>query len=464
MDLSAKLQEDPVVAIRKKEEETRRQFLQNPVQLKKLQEALKAREEQMRAKKKKKKHSSKDLDRKIAEKLFLLKTGGLSPALLLKKEKERKRAEKEDALNTILMHKFNELKSKLTDEDLKDILSGKVSDSDDSSESSSEEEKKKVVKKKKREKKKKKHKKKKTVSVSSSSEEDSDNSEEVGCKSKRRSKEKKKKGKRIENDHKKSSKNDTKWNVKDHHSESRRSRSKSKDRSRRETDRERHSKKRHHSRSRSRSSEERNTNQRQRGKTEHRHDPKELSKYTEERTFKKTSKRKVKNKTESSDSGSDSSSEDNLRHSRKSSETSGDEKRKKKQSWGLVKADGSKIKLSERSRDERVIDKPKKAPDILTKEIEKRVKPQNLTEAEKELRRREMMENAVWRDRERETNVKRYRENDAKESKQEFDPDFVHKELMKSANTSTVESRIKANRNNIQRSRGDMNSHFSRRR
>lgn len=88
-----------------------------------------------------------------------------------------------------------------------------------------------------------------------------------------------------------------------------------------------------------------------------------------------------------------------------------------------------------------------------------------LTEEEKEKRRKEMMENAMWRDKERTNNVKRYREEDATESKiqRNYNPDFIHKELMKSANSGSVESRIKSNINSIQRSKSDMNMHFSKR-
>jgi hypothetical protein len=119
------LQEDPLVAIKKREEESRRQFLQNPVQLKKLQKALKAQEAKKKKmkKKKKSKHSddaSNELDMILSEKL------------LGKKNKKISREERD--LDTILIHKYEEFKDKLTEDDLQDILNGKVTDSDDSSE------------------------------------------------------------------------------------------------------------------------------------------------------------------------------------------------------------------------------------------------------------------------------------------------------------------------------------------
>jgi hypothetical protein len=74
------------------------------------------------------------------------------------------------------------------------------------------------------------------------------------------------------------------------------------------------------------------------------------------------------------------------------------------------------------------------------------------------------MRDAVLRDKERSYNVKKYREKEEQERKeQDFDPEFVHKQLLKSAHSSSVESRIKSNINKIQRSSGDMNRHFSRR-
>lgn len=51
----------------------------------------------------------------------------------------------------------------------------------------------------------------------------------------------------------------------------------------------------------------------------------------------------------------------------------------------------------------------------------------SLTEEEKERRRKEMMANAVWRDKEREKNVKVYREQEKKEEQTStsYDKDFI---------------------------------------
>lgn len=109
VDLSAKLQEDPLVTIKKREEESRRQFLQNPVQLKKLQKALKA-QEAIKKKKKNRKSKERDLDAKLKEKLLGIKS--------------KKVSKEEKSLDIILMHKYEALKHKLSDGDIRDILNG----------------------------------------------------------------------------------------------------------------------------------------------------------------------------------------------------------------------------------------------------------------------------------------------------------------------------------------------------
>ncbi|KAL9705688.1 hypothetical protein quinque_009206 [Culex quinquefasciatus] len=90
-----------------------------------------------------------------------------------------------------------------------------------------------------------------------------------------------------------------------------------------------------------------------------------------------------------------------------------------------------------------------------------------LTEEEMEAKRRAMMSNAEWRDRERQQNVKRYDDEDRKleerDGPKRYDKDFVMKQFKHAANNETVEKRIKSNRNNIQRSGGSMNDNFARR-
>jgi len=88
-----------------------------------------------------------------------------------------------------------------------------------------------------------------------------------------------------------------------------------------------------------------------------------------------------------------------------------------------------------------------------------------LTEEEKEQRRKEMMANAVWRDKEREKNVKIYREQHKKEEQNNtsFDRDFIRKQLIAVTEVDSVASRIKAKINNIQRSGRAMDTNFAKR-
>ncbi|XP_018399166.1 PREDICTED: pre-mRNA-splicing factor CWC25 homolog [Cyphomyrmex costatus] len=89
----------------------------------------------------------------------------------------------------------------------------------------------------------------------------------------------------------------------------------------------------------------------------------------------------------------------------------------------------------------------------------------SLTEEEKEQRRKEMMANAVWRDKEREKNVKMYREQEKKEEQNITlnNKDFIRKQLVVATEVGTVASRIKANINNIQRSGRAMDTNFAKR-
>lgn len=88
----------------------------------------------------------------------------------------------------------------------------------------------------------------------------------------------------------------------------------------------------------------------------------------------------------------------------------------------------------------------------------------SLTEEEKEQRRQEMMANAAWRDKEREKNVKMYREEEKKEMQNNsYNKDFIRKQLVVATEMGTVASRIKANINNIQRSGRAMDMNFAKR-
>ncbi|XP_055917280.1 pre-mRNA-splicing factor CWC25 homolog [Eupeodes corollae] len=88
-----------------------------------------------------------------------------------------------------------------------------------------------------------------------------------------------------------------------------------------------------------------------------------------------------------------------------------------------------------------------------------------LTEEEKEQRLKDMMDNAAWRDKERTKYVQNYREVYKKEEEQnkarDFDKEFINTQLRKAISTqNSVESRIKSNVNNIQRTSAAMNANF----
>ncbi|XP_054745248.1 pre-mRNA-splicing factor CWC25 homolog [Anastrepha obliqua] len=89
-----------------------------------------------------------------------------------------------------------------------------------------------------------------------------------------------------------------------------------------------------------------------------------------------------------------------------------------------------------------------------------------ISDAEKEARLREMMENASWREEDRVKSVQKHRESNAREEEkyksQEFDKEFINKEVKKAiAIQSSVGSRIRSNLNNIQRTSAAMNSNFT---
>lgn len=88
-----------------------------------------------------------------------------------------------------------------------------------------------------------------------------------------------------------------------------------------------------------------------------------------------------------------------------------------------------------------------------------------LSEEEKELRRQEMMQNAVWRDYQRKKNTQQYTEEEKQElhNSKSYDSNFIRKQLAATAETGTVASRIKSNINNIQRSDRLMDTNFARR-
>lgn len=90
-----------------------------------------------------------------------------------------------------------------------------------------------------------------------------------------------------------------------------------------------------------------------------------------------------------------------------------------------------------------------------------------LSQADREARLREMMDNATWREADRSQAVRKHREAYAREEAQhqerEFDREFINKEVKKAiANQNSIGDRIRANLNNIQRTASSMDTHFAR--
>ena len=73
------------------------------------------------------------------------------------------------------------------------------------------------------------------------------------------------------------------------------------------------------------------------------------------------------------------------------------------------------------------------------------------------------MENAKWREEQRANRVNAYRKAvEEEENLKDHDPEFLQRELRKAAANSSVESRIKSNKHNIQRGVTAMDSNFAR--
>lgn len=145
---------------------------------------------------------------------------------------------------------------------------------------------------------------------------------------------------------------------------------------------------------------------------------------------------------------------------------SDNERRPVKKNFGLVRADGKKIDLKNKDSVKIYSKEELKAAQSSQKSSSwKKPETKRLNSEEIERKRLEMMDNAAWREKDREKAVKKYREEDEKEKNlKEFDKEFVSRQL-KSAQSKTVsiESRIKSNLNNIQRSKQVMDSHFAKR-
>lgn len=491
VDLSAKLQEDPLVAIKKREEEVRRQFLQNPVQLRKLQEALHMKQME---KKSKKHHKESKQDKKFKQD-FINKFNPFEISTSAKQSKQDKKL----ALDTILMHKFNALKSKLTEEDLQEVLNGKPS-------SSSDEGKKKKLKQKK----------------SSRSEEDKELKSKANFSSDedKKKKRKTKKSSRSEGDKVLKGKSSFNSDVDKYQKRKPRKRSRSEEsNASSSSDEDKYKKRKPRKRTRSEegtassSSDEdkykkRKPQKRPRsGKDEDEPNEKKsnrsrdavYSKYRREskdRRSHRSPRRKpieeadaeldkkimaqlklLRNQTEAkpkamlpakppqlkSDSSSSSSDSSSSEDESSSDSDSSSEKARPK-TFGLVTSDGKKLAFKNKGQPTTTDKRPVKKITEAAKPERKGVK--KLSEKEKEKMRQEMMQNAKVRDKEREEHLRKYREISKREEEsvtKKYDAELIHTQLLKSAKHTSMEDRIKSKLNTIQRSSKHMEQNFSKR-
>lgn len=164
-----------------------------------------------------------------------------------------------------------------------------------------------------------------------------------------------------------------------------------------------------------------------------------------------------------------SSDEDNSpppQKKREFDDSDDERKHSKPKNYGLVTASGDKIAIESKekvkfySREEL---KPNREA-AKKQEVKKR---KTMTEEEMNAMRDEMVKNADWREKDREKTVKKHRESVEKEKanhEKDFDKDFLNRHLKKAQDqVGSVESRIKSNLNNIQRSGRTMDSNFAKR-
>ncbi|XP_053666385.1 pre-mRNA-splicing factor CWC25 homolog [Anopheles marshallii] len=420
VDLARKLMEDPLMMIKQKEMESRQKILQNPVKLKELHRLLKgdqslknSEEKKVKKKDKKAKKSKKSQKKKKKSKKHSDSSGSGSDSdgsadldKLLAEKYKKVAGEHQDgvSIDKLLSMKYAKLSQGL------DVMGSSGT-------------------------KKKKQRRGRSESSSSS---DANRRESRKRRSNNRSPERK-----I-------------YPTKDKHS--RRSRSVSA---------EKKSQKDIKRRSRSRST------------STHRKRPKDTKRRSRSRSPRRRSCTPVKQKPatksrrtpSASSSSSDSDATEQPTQSRPFTGDSDDERRIKKiRNFGLVTASGEKLDTSS-SRPEVRLYKREEIKAEQSKQKPTWTKPKEtkrpLSEKELEEKRLAMMSNAQWREKERESNVKRYESEDHREESatacREYDKEFLTKQLKRAAASETVESRIRSNRNNIQRSNGAMDRNFVKR-
>ncbi|XP_029168679.1 uncharacterized protein LOC114938777 [Nylanderia fulva] len=429
VDLIRKMQEDPLYAIKKKEMESRSQLLKNPVKLKQLKELLEQQTRKTKGERKK------------------------------KKSKEKDSSEDEAELDKLLAIKFKQLKDNISEKDLlksmkkiknKRKKKSRKHSSESESNSSSDD----ASAKKRRHKRKKKRKKSTSDSDSDSDSTDSTSNENVTQHEKKERNKKKYDKKRSSDDVKVD--NDDKQTRKRKSSKHRNLKKKRKNSSS-DSD----------SDSDTESTDNENIIEHKKKDNKKEYDKRRSSDDIKvDNDDKRIRKRKLSKHR-------DFKYERNRKHE-KEYDTNYNKRRYEQSD---MRRDSSKDRYrrkysAERRNDKTELNDKRSTFDISRmnfkedrKELKYRPKARpSLTEEEKEQRRQEMMANAAWRDKEREKNVKMYREEEKIEiQSSSYNKDFIRKQLVVATEMGTVASRIKANINNIQRSGRAMDMNFAKR-
>lgn len=146
---------------------------------------------------------------------------------------------------------------------------------------------------------------------------------------------------------------------------------------------------------------------------------------------------------------------------------SDDERRyNKPRNFGLVSASGEKIALEKKEK-VKYYTREELKPAREAPKKQETIHKKRLNSEEMDAIRAEMMKNADWREKDREKIVKRHRESEEKEKmkhEKEFDKGFLNRHMKKAQDQiGSVESRIRSNLNNIQRTGRTMDSNFAKR-
>lgn len=430
LDMKAKMREDPLFAIKQKEEDVKRKLLQNPVKMKRLQKKI---EEEQKKKMKASIASHKDAsgdDDLLHKYLSILNKKG--------KDKSEKVRQKSDSHNTE-KHRKHSRKEK----------HGYGSESDSSDEN--------------------RHKK---ISKGSNRDERGYRREEYGHK--KYDKEQNGKRKRdSETSYENNRQRDFSPEIKSKHKKSKKHKHKHKYDSEQIESERTDSRKQYH-RHDSDSSENDN-----RDRKKYDREMKDSKRGRQEDSQDSKSRRidGSKSKRHESSASSDSDSDDSVVIPKKQyglivkSGTIDNRNHRRSKSPNISKSS----RLKERSRSPRRrrsrSKSPKRSQSYNTKhkrkspELIKPSKPRKLTDEEKKQKLERMMENAQWREEQRTKNVKHYEDEDRKEVESllkhgDKGANFLNPMMSSHADKSSLEDRIKRNKFNIQRTRADLDKDF----